>query len=87
MPCAAHTESGNRAPPTPTTRDAQGQISQRLDAMLMQHWSNTGWQPDIDGIAHLRLRHRQRRQDVQRPGRRLAVTGPFARRALEQPGW
>lgn len=86
MTRAAHAESGNRAPPALPARDAHGQISQRPDAMLMQHGDNTGWQPVIDRIAHLRLRDRKRRQDIQRPGRGLAVTGPFAHRALEQPG-
>jgi hypothetical protein len=54
--------------------------------MLMQHWDNTGWQPDIDRIAHLRLWDRKRWQDIQRLGRGLAMTEPFAHRALEQPG-
>jgi hypothetical protein len=32
------------------------------------------------------LRDRKRRQDIQRQGRGLAVTGPFAHCALERPG-
>jgi hypothetical protein len=54
--------------------------------MLMQHWDNTGWQPDIDRIAHLRLWDRKRWQEIQRLGRGLAMTEPFAHRALGQPG-
>lgn len=37
-------------------------------------------------VAYLRLRDRKRRQDIQRQGRGLAVTGPFAHCALERPG-
>ncbi|MGF6836536.1 hypothetical protein QF001_000403 [Paraburkholderia youngii] len=52
----------------------------------MQHGDNTGWQPDIDHIAHLWLWDLKRWQDIQRPGRGLTVMGPFAHRALEQLG-
>lgn len=52
----------------------------------MQNWDDARRQPGIDWIAHLRLRDRNRRHDVERTGRGFAVTGSLAHRALEQPG-
>ncbi|RWA50442.1 hypothetical protein AU476_27875 [Cupriavidus sp. UYMSc13B] len=51
-------------------------------------FAQAGWPagPYGDHIAHLWLWDLKRWQDIQRPGRGLTVTGPFAHRALEQLG-
>jgi hypothetical protein len=69
-------------------RRRRGTRTVRSASVWMPRWCSTGddasRQPCVDQITHLRSRKRKCRQDIQRPGHGLAMTGPFTSCALEQ---
>lgn len=58
-PGAAFTETGYREPPPPTAENPHSQVGQRPDAVPMQYPNDPGREPDLDRIAHQRLRDRE----------------------------